>query len=363
MTEAVTNCARCGRATSNLRYCTPCAPIKVSEVPPVQDLYNLEQRGYRIAPISLCPLCGQLKNLNCYCSGCTEVMASVAIAAAKDAPAADWRRTEGGTDWCQFGDGKLARVSTQTGLLPYHFSILDETGQPVVWDEALDADRGRRYAECAHHLLNQIQSALTAMTKAQRGPLQLEQFCALLEKLGVDPSLPARPGGFFDGTMDLAELAYWLSLTACLRCQRYSGGLAFCEPCFDTMKWAALDVSQHAPHVDWQMTLLGEYHARFDDGHWARVYFAPVVDEPYFALEVWQEELVWVWDTCPDLATGRRYAECGHWLLHRVKEKRGLTPPTTTADALAFVTCDLAGLAFWLEQQDPETKGFPGFAQ
>ena len=68
------------------------------------------------------------------------------------------------------------------------------------------------------------------------------------------------------------------------------------------MKWAALDVSQHAPHVDWQMTLLGEYHARFDDGHWARVYFAPVVDEPYFALEVWQEELVWVWDTCPDLA-------------------------------------------------------------
>ena len=129
MTEALTSCAGCGRATSNLRYCAACAPVKVPEIPTDQDLLFLERHGYRLDPISPCPICGQVKNLNCYCAPCTEAMAAVAIAAAKDAPAADWRRTEGGPDWHRFSDGKLARVSTQTGLLPYHFSILDETGQ------------------------------------------------------------------------------------------------------------------------------------------------------------------------------------------------------------------------------------------
>ena len=43
----------------------------------------------------------------------------------------------------------------------------------------------------------------------------------------------------------------------------------------------------------------------------------------------------------------------------RVQEKRYLTPPTTPSDALAFVSCDLAYLAFWLAPQHPDTKDFP----
>ena len=356
MTASLTNCAQCGRTTSNLRFCSACAPVRVLEIPPVQDLYLLEQKGHPLDPISLCPLCGQLKNVNTYCAPCTEAMAAVAIAAAKDTPAADWRKTDEGTYWASFDDGQLARVSTQTGLLPFQFSILNQTGQPVVRDDALDADRGRRYAECAHRLLNRLQAAMAAKPEERGDSLRLAQLSAFLEELGEAPTLPAQPGGLLHGTMDLAALAYWINLPACMRCRRYSGGPHLCEPCLDTMKRKALDISQEAPPVLWHMTVHCEYHARFDDGHWARVHFVPAVGEPHFAFEVGRGELVSVWDTCPDLATGRRYAECGHWLLQRIQEKRGLTPATTPSDALAYITCDLAGMAFWLEQQGPDTK-------
>ncbi len=357
MHDEMASCARCGGTTSNLRYCNRCSPVKAPEIPPVHYLYPLEQKGFLLDPLSPCPLCGQLKNLNYYCAPCTEAMATVAIAAAKDAPAADWRKTGRETYWTRFHDGQLARVSTQTGLLPLHFSILDEIGKPVVRDDALDADRGRRYAECAHHLLNRLKAAMAATMEGRGDSRQLVKLRAFLEELGADPTLPPLPGGLVYGTMDLAALAYFIDLPACLRCLRYSEETDLCDLCWETLKREALDVSHNAPPVAWHITLHGEYHARFDDGHSARMYSAPDVGETYFALEVYRRELVS--DTCPDLATGRRYAECGHWLLHRVDEKRSLTLPTTSLDALVFVTCDLAGLAFLLAQRDPATEGFP----
>ena len=355
MGESLTNCARCGRTTSNLRFCSECAPVRVLEIPPVQDLDLLARLGHPLAPISLCPLCDQLKNLNAYCAPCNEAMAAVAIAAAEDAPAADWRQTDEGTCWASFDDGQLARVSTQTGLVPFQFSILDQTGQPVVRDDALDADRGRRYAECAHHLLNCLQAAMASKPDERGEYWRLAQLSAFLGDLGADPTLPAQPGRLRHGAMDLALLAYWLSLPACLRCQRYSGGAHLCDPCFDAMKRKALDISQEAPPILWRMTVHGNYRGRFDDGHWARVQ-PPTVGEPCFFFKVGRGELVSVLDACPDLATGRRYAECGHWLLQRVHAKRGLKHPTTPSDALAYITCDLAGMAFWLEQQGPDTE-------
>ena len=99
--------------------------------------------------------------------------------------------------------------------------------------------------------------------------------------------------------------------------------------------------------------LQGEYFAVFDDGHTASVYSVPAVGDTRFGLHVHGGELVS--DTCPDLETGRRYAECAHWLLHRAQEIRGLPLPTTLAEALKFVPCDLADLAFLLRQAEDIT--------
>ena len=223
MSEGMPTCARCGEATGNLRYCNDCAPVRSMELPPAQDLYKLEQYGYRLDQPSPCRLCGRPKNISAYCARCTEAMAAVAIATAQDAPAADWRETERGTYWTRFDDGQLARVSAQDGLLPFHFSILDETGETVVRDDALDAGRARRYAECAHLLLHWMQAAIAATVEGRGKSSTLARLSALLEKLG-DPTLPLRPGESAYGPMDLAELAYWIDLPACLRCLRYACG-------------------------------------------------------------------------------------------------------------------------------------------
>ena len=171
------------------------------------------------------------------------------------------------------------------------------------------------------------------------------------------PTLPPVPGGLVYGAMDLADLAYWIDLPACLRCLRYSGGTDFCELCRETLTREALGVSQNAPPVDWQLTLLGEYQALLDDSHTARVYSVPSLGTIVIALE--DNSGVRVCTTCPDLDTGRRYAECAHWLMHRIKEKRSLTLPTPPTEAPEFATCDLADLAFWLAQADPEPRTFP----
>ena len=131
----------------------------------------------------------------------------------------------------------------------------------------------------------------------------------------------------------------------------------FVQTLLETLTQEALDVSRDAPSVDWQRTALGEYQVILDDCHTARIFSNASLGITSIVVEDNAELRVRA--TCPDLDTGRRHAECAHWLMHRIAEKRALTLSTAPADVLESVTCDLAHLTYWLEQADPETRTFP----